>query len=146
MPTPYAKQPVAVPDQIALLRGRGQEIKDVDRAEGALTKGRYYRFSEHWRLVRESEVVEAGKGPSCARPSAPTPVSLMSSISTFSTNAPWSALRWRPGCPNGERNAGRMAKGFRDRAHGKADIRYESPHGQIRSASGLSSQAEDRRA
>ena len=27
MPTPYAKLPLTVPDQIALLRGRGLEIK-----------------------------------------------------------------------------------------------------------------------
>lgn len=63
MPTPYTKPHMAVPDQIALLRGRGLEITDVDRAEAALTRIGYYRLSEYWRPMRETEGVEAGKAP-----------------------------------------------------------------------------------
>ncbi len=58
MAIPYTKPYLSLPDQLALLKGRGLQVTDDAKAEECLHRNGYYRLSAYWYPFRE---IVAGK-------------------------------------------------------------------------------------
>lgn len=59
---PYHKPYLSADQQVALLRSRGMEITDEDKAKACLSRIGYYRLSAYWYPNRKSEVYTNSNG------------------------------------------------------------------------------------
>lgn len=62
MALPYSKPFLSIPQQLALLRGRGLDIGSQAGGEASLTEFGYYRLSGYWHPLRQTSVAMGPDG------------------------------------------------------------------------------------